>query len=130
MIKIDLELYDFTDENSESERFVEFLSFYNVGTVFMNSCVLRLRTSAMYLIAPATEISMDNCYIRIPRADQICKCHKLKLINTKLVLKQNIEQLFGNVTRAYIDNCMMRENLMLLFTNKLQQLVVKKSYSY
>ena len=123
-----MELYDFTDEHAESERFIEFLSFYTIGKVYLNACVLRLRTTAMYLLGPATYLSANNCVIRFPRADQVCKCTYLKLINTKVNIKINTRFLFGNVIRLFIDNCMMRENLMILFSNKLKQLIVKKTF--
>jgi hypothetical protein len=87
LIYINLEINDFTDEHVESEKFMEFLSFYTIGEVVLNSCILRLRTSAMYLLGPATSIKATNCNIRFPRPDQVTNCKSLKIINTKINIK-------------------------------------------
>ena len=46
-------MHEYTDEHIESERFMEFLSYYNIGDINLVSCVFRLRTTAMYLLGPA-----------------------------------------------------------------------------
>ena len=105
MIKLNLELHDFTDEHVESEKFMEFLSFYNIGTVILNSCVMRLRTTAMYLLGPAEVLTAYNSLLRFPRPDQIANCKKLKMINSKIHVKVHSQMLFANVKRAHLDNC-------------------------
>lgn len=130
LIKLNLELHDFTDEHTESERFMEFLSFYNIGTVTLNSCIMRLRTSAMYLLGPAENLIAHNSLLRFPRPDQISNCKNLKLVNSKISIKVHMQLLFANVKRAYLDNCQVKENMLFLFSSNLEQLVIKKNISH
>ena len=98
-------MHDFTDEHVESERFMEFLSFYTIGKVFLNSCILRLRTSSMYILGPAESIRASNTLMRFPRPDQITNCKVLRIENVKINIKVHMQMLFANVEKAHIDNC-------------------------
>lgn len=84
---------------------MELLSFYNIGKVTLNSCILRLRTTAMYLLGPAESLIAHNSLLRFPRPDQVSNAKMIKMVNTKISIKVHSQLLFANVKRAFLENC-------------------------
>ena len=50
LLRVNLELTDFTDEDSDHEKVVQFLAHYKIGNLNLNCSVLRLKASATNLI--------------------------------------------------------------------------------
>ncbi|CDW75138.1 UNKNOWN [Stylonychia lemnae] len=126
-ITLNIELESFNDEDMNAEKFMELIGYYKINEVSIVKSTIVLKSSANYLLGPANTFRAVNSAFRFSRFDQILSCQNLKLENCKLTIKINCEKLFANVRRAYLANTSIKDNYLSLFTDALQELVIKKN---
>lgn len=130
---IDLELIDFHDEDATNEKFINILSFFRVWEIYMTGSVIRLRTSAIFFLARASRITCENSMIKFPKMDITCLVKHLSMKSSKLLTYRGIvsnQLLFENVEKCYIEDVQCLDNIIELFSDKLEQLYIHKNFNY
>jgi hypothetical protein len=60
---------NFTDEDINSEKFMELLGYYSINEISLSKCSLSLKSSSSYLIGPAKKIRAANSIMKFVRPD-------------------------------------------------------------
>eukprot|EP00347_Sterkiella_histriomuscorum_P001578 403371490 len=126
-VTLNIELESFQDEDMNVEKFMELIGYYKINEVNICRSQLSLKSTANYLLGPAKVIRASNSTFRFSRFDQVLLCERLKMENCKLTIKINCEKLFANVKRAYLANCSIKDNYLSLFSDALEELIIKKN---
>ncbi len=84
----------------------------------------------MFLVGSCKVLNISNSFINFPKDDEVIKCEKITLINTKVYIRVFNGELFGNVRRAKLINTQIKESLFTMFSNKLTELICAKNLIY